>query len=208
MLSVRMQVIVFSMMAGVSTVASLAFISRARAMDSRAVNTSDTQNIGTAEDQLTCEEARFIWLINSYRSHQSDPLPTLKVSKALNNASKWHAKDMAERGYFAHIAPDGKSPFERMKEFGYTYNTWKAENIAAGKADAINTFCMWKTSSGHNVNMLNPRFAVIGIGTYYEPLSEYRHYWNTTFGGFEDELMSEPLFNDANCSMPTALPNC
>jgi uncharacterized protein YkwD len=95
-----------------------------------------------------------------------------------------------------------------MEEFGYRYKTFEAENIAAGNQGAIETFCQWKNSPGHNKNMLAPRAAVIGIGCAENPDSKYGYYWNTTFGGIIDALIETPQGDDSSCPMPAALPKC
>jgi uncharacterized protein YkwD len=50
-----------------------------------------------------------------------------------------------------------------MAAFGYNYNTWKGENLAAGVDSAQGAFDLWKNSPGHNANMLNANFKVVGI---------------------------------------------
>ena len=51
-----------------------------------------------------------------------------------------------------------------MTKHGYTYNTYRGENIAAGNASASATFTQWRNSPTHNTNMLNANFRAIGIG--------------------------------------------
>jgi uncharacterized protein YkwD len=101
-----------------------------------------------------------------------------------------------------------RTPFERMADFGYDYKTTKAENIAAGNAGAVETFCQWKNSPGHNKNMLHPKVLVIGIGSVIQPRSTFGSYWNTGFGGKIDETFEEPLSDDPGCVLPSVLPRC
>jgi uncharacterized protein YkwD len=68
-----------------------------------------------------------------------------------------------------------------MEDAGYDYNTAKAENIAYGYSSAQSVFDGCKNSPGHNANMLNPSFKVIGIG-----YAGDAHYWTTDFGGYVD----------------------
>jgi hypothetical protein len=90
---------------------------------------------------------------------------------------------MATNNYFSHTDSLGRDPFERMADFGYTYNTWKGENLAAGADTAQGAFNLWKNSPGHNANMLNGNFKVIGIARVYGAGSQYGWYWTTDFGG-------------------------
>ena len=131
---------------------------------------------------LDAEEQAFLKLINDYRT--TNGLGTLQASITLTNAAKWMSNDMAVKGYFDHNDSTGRDPFTRMRNFGYNYNTWMGENIAAGYSDATNTFNQWKNSPGHNENMLNPNFKVIGIGRIVNTGAYYRYYWTTDFGGF------------------------
>lgn len=137
---------------------------------------------------LDGEEQAFLKLINDYRT--ANGLGTLQASVTLTNASKWMSNDMATKGYFSHTDSTGRDPFTRMKSFGYNYNTWMGENIAAGYSDAVNTFNQWKNSPGHNENMLNPNFKAIGIGRIVNLGAYYGFYWTTDFGGFVDAVVT------------------
>lgn len=130
---------------------------------------------------LDADEATFLTLINQYR--QSRGLAALTVNQSLSAAADWHSNDMATKAYFAHNDSLGRTPFQRMAAFGYTANTWKGENIAAGYANAAAVFAGWQRSPGHNANMLNPNFRTIGIGKVVRAGSPYTTYWTTDFGG-------------------------
>jgi uncharacterized protein YkwD len=135
----------------------------------------------TPTDGLTQEEADVLALINDYR--QANGLAPLTVQPQLTAASRWMSGDMAAQRYFGHTDSEGRDPFKRMADFGYTANTWKGENIAAGYGTAAQVFAGWKSSPGHNANMLNAHFQTIGIGHAYLDGSPYRTYWTTDFGG-------------------------
>jgi uncharacterized protein YkwD len=140
-----------------------------------------------ASDQASCLdgfEQQFLQLINDYR--QTNGVGPLENSAALNSASHLHSQDMGERGFFAHVSPDGATPWDRMDAEGYDYNTLRAENIAAGQSSAERVFEAWRNSEGHNRNMLDPDLDTIGIGRVEVPGSEYGVYWTTKFGGHVD----------------------
>lgn len=132
---------------------------------------------------LDSEQSAFLTLINNYRA-QNGAGP-LQISVALQNASQWMSGDMAAKGYFSHTDSLGRDPFRRMADFGYSYAP-AGENIAAGNASAQSTFNQWQASSGHQANMLNAGYKVIGIGRVYNSASPYRWYWTTNFGGVVD----------------------
>ncbi len=141
---------------------------------------------------LDANEQEFLKLINDYRT--ANGAPALKVSISLTNASRWKSNDMGSKNYFAHNDLDGRDPFQRMVAFGYNYNTWLGENIAAGYSDASSTFTQWKNSPGHDRNMLDPNFKVIGIGRAVYPGTRYINYWTTDFGG---EIITSDLLDAA-----------
>lgn len=126
------------------------------------------------------QEAEFLALINEYR--QANGLEPLGRNIALDAASRGHSKDMAMNGYFSHTSQDGRSPWNRIEQAGYSCNGAKAENIAAGQPSAQAAFNAWKDSEGHNRNMLSDSYSAIGIGLYYDPSSPYKYYWTTDFG--------------------------
>ena len=114
---------------------------------------------------------------SGYRS----PVPALVVDDALREAARGHALDMAERAYFNHDTPEGKDPWERIDEAGYTGSP-TGENIAAGNGTAASTFEQWRTSDGHCRNMMSANSEEIGIGYARVDGSPYRHYWVQNFG--------------------------
>lgn len=133
---------------------------------------------------LDGEESAFLTMINNYRAQNG--LGALSTNDKLRNAALWMAQDMAAKNYFSHTDSLGRDPFARMADFGYTYNTWKGENLAAGVAGAAGAMDLWKGSPGHNQNMLNPDFTVIGIARANNPNSSFGWYWVTDFGGQGD----------------------
>jgi len=138
--------------------------------------------MAVAAASLDREELAFVSLINSYRrQHGVQPL---KISDKLDAAAAWMSADMAGKNYFSHTDSLGRNPFQRMAAFGYTYNTYKGENIAAGNGTASGIFTQWKQSAEHNANMLNPHYKVMGIARAYNNDSKYRWYWTNDFGGY------------------------
>jgi uncharacterized protein YkwD len=133
---------------------------------------------------LDAEETAFVTLINQYRA-QNGRAP-LQVSVALTASSKWMSVDMATKDYFSHTDSLSRDPFARMAAFSYTYSGYSGENIAAGNASAEDTFTQWKNSPGHNANMLESSYNVIGVGRAYAATSSYGWYWTTDFGSFVD----------------------
>lgn len=131
---------------------------------------------------LDAEEAAFVQLLNTYRA--ANGRPPVVATRLLNQVAYDHSLDMGTRRYFSHNSPEGTTPFQRMRNAGYSGG--RAENIAAGNADAQRTFTQWRNSSGHNTNMLDPSSRAIGIGRAYVAGSPYRYYWTNVFGTVVD----------------------
>src|SRR3990170_6181080 len=154
-----------------------------------------------AEAAQDGEEQAFLTLINNYRTQNG--LGTLSLNTQLTSASDWMSNDMGANNYFSHTDSLGRDPFQRMADFGYDYNTWKGENLAAGVDTAQSAFDLWKNSPGHNANMLNGNFKVIGISRAYGPGSTYGWYWTTDFGG---QGSTPPPAPPAPTAQPTTAP--
>jgi len=140
-------------------------------------------------EALDSEEQAFLQLINTYR--QQNGLQPLNLSPTLTTAAELHSQDMADKNYFSHTSLDGRTYVQRIRGAGYTYDTWLGENIAAGYSTAEAVFNGWKSSPPHNTNMLRPEFNVIGIGRAYNASSNYKWYWTTDFGGYDDSGQEE-----------------
>lgn len=99
--------------------------------------------------------------INNERSKIGLGLLTLDKEK-LREAARIHGEDMFQRGYFAHISPDGDNPFDRLAKLGINYLT-AGENLAfAPSVDLAHDGLM--NSPGHRANILNPAYKKVGIG--------------------------------------------
>lgn len=138
-----------------------------------------------AAQAIDAEEQAMVNLINEYRAQNG--LSQLKVSVVLTRSAEWMSADMIANNYFGHVDSLGRDPFARMSAFGYNYNTYRGENLAAGYDDAVRTIAQWKNSQTHNAVMLNPNFNVIGISRQFGAASRYRWYWTTDYGGFIDQ---------------------
>ena len=156
-------------------------------MLSLAVGSPAAASAAPGDPVLDVEEKAFCTQINQYRV-QNGRAP-LQVSVALTTASEWMSTDLATKNYFSHTDSLGRAFGTRLGAFGYSYSTYRGENIAAGSASAASTFAQWKASSGHNTNMLNPNYKVIGIGRAYSAGSAYKNYWTTDFGGYVDRTI-------------------
>jgi len=132
-------------------------------------------------EALDAEETAILDTINSYRGQHG--LGPLALDPRLNDIARWMADDMASNNYFSHTDSHGRDPFTRMDQLGYALNTWRGENLVAGTETSAAAFEMWRTSDGHNANMLGANYTVIGIARAHNPGSTFGWYWATEFGG-------------------------
>jgi uncharacterized protein YkwD len=147
-------------------------------------------NCTVSSDALDAQESAFLTLINSYRAQNGKS--ALKSSASLNRAAAWHATDMGVKKYFSHTDSAGRSPSTRAQNCGYVSGA--GENIAAGTVwdTAEEAFTAWQNSSGHNANMLNGSYKVVGIARVQTPGSPYGWYWVTDFGLVDDGGSAPP----------------
>lgn len=96
-------------------------------------------------------------------SRQSTNLISLKESGLLDSAAKMKAEDMASKGYFAHVSPDGIDPWYWISKTGYKYS-YAGENLAINFSDSEDVIKAWLNSPAHRENILDAHFTEIGIG--------------------------------------------
>jgi uncharacterized protein YkwD len=105
-------------------------------------------------------EVQMLELVNKERSKAG--LAPLKADPELTKVARAHSKDMFARGYFAHVNPEGKDPFDRMKAANIHFLA-AGENLALAQTlEIAHTNLM--NSPGHRANILNPAFGRLGIG--------------------------------------------
>lgn len=90
-------------------------------------------------------------------------LPTLKENELLKKAATLKAQDMAEKGYFSHNTPDGKTPWYWLNLVGYKYN-YAGENLAVNFFDSYDVAEAWMASPSHRANIVKESYTEIGIG--------------------------------------------
>ncbi len=76
-----------------------------------------------------------------------------------------HSADMAGRGFFSHVNPDGRDPFDRLDAAGIRYRA-AAENLAQGRRLGRETYDDWIESRGHRENLERCEYTHAGVGLY------------------------------------------
>ncbi len=88
----------------------------------------------------------------------------LTENATLAYAAQLKANDMAEKGYFAHVSPDGTTPWYWIQRAGYSYSD-AGENLAVNFVDSEEVHNAWMNSPTHRANILRDGFTEIGIAT-------------------------------------------
>ena len=81
----------------------------------------------------------------------------------LIKAAQLKAEDMAARGYFAHVSPDGKTPWYWLEQVGYRYSS-AGENLAVNFFESDDVAQAWMNSPTHRENIVKKNYTEIGIG--------------------------------------------
>ena len=105
-------------------------------------------------------EVKMLDLVNRERTERG--LRALQMDETLREVARQHSSDMFQRGYFAHVDPDGLNPFDRMRQGGGRFRA-AGENLAlAPTVEVAHNGLM--NSPGHRANILSPSFGRVGIG--------------------------------------------
>lgn len=97
---------------------------------------------------------------NQERANHS--LQPLSYNTQLANAAFNKAQDMFTQNYWAHFAPDGKTPWDFINGSGYKYEV-AGENLAKNFLYSQNVVTAWMNSPSHRENILRPEFTDVGF---------------------------------------------
>lgn len=92
----------------------------------------------------------------------AEGLTELIRDPALDAVAQAKADDMAAKGYFAHVSPEGKSPWYWLQQAEYPY-TYAGENLAVDFTDSADVEEAWMNSPAHRANILKRQYTRIGI---------------------------------------------
>lgn len=86
----------------------------------------------------------------------------LKVNSLLASAAAQKAQHMLDKDYFAHISPDGVTPWFWMAKVGYQYDI-AGENLAIDFTEAEDVVAAWMASPTHKDNMLHAEYTETAV---------------------------------------------
>jgi hypothetical protein len=117
--------------------------------------------LATIGTQLTAiNAAQVISLTNHERTALG--LGVLAEDARLDAAAQLKLADMARRGYFAHVTPDNRQPWDFILQAGYRYRS-AGENLAKGFQDSTVLVRAWMGSPSHRANIVNVSYRNIGV---------------------------------------------
>lgn len=113
--------------------------------------------LGTKTDLAT---EKLLTATNNERVKQG--LPALVLNEKLSHAAYLKAEDMLADQYWAHVAPDGKTPWDWVTTAGYSYD-YAGENLARNFSTAEGVTVAWMDSPAHRANVLGDKFSEVGF---------------------------------------------
>lgn len=106
----------------------------------------------TADDLLT----------DTNEQRAQNNLPALTIDAQLSHAAFLKAQNMFAGQYWAHIAPDGTTPWHWFGEAGYNYS-YAGENLAKNFTTADAATTAWMASPEHRANILDTHYTQVGF---------------------------------------------
>ncbi len=97
---------------------------------------------------------------NKERAKQG--LSALNLNQQLSAAALAKAQDMLEQQYWAHTSPEGKKPWDFMKQASYRYRV-AGENLARDFHGTNEMMKAWMASPTHKANIVNGQYQQIGV---------------------------------------------
>ena len=106
------------------------------------------------------DSEKLLSLTNQVR--EKNGLSILSMNLELSNAAQNKADDMFSQDYWAHNAPDGKTPWVFIKSAGYNY-VYAGENLARGFDNTDSVINAWMESPTHRANVLSQNYKDVGF---------------------------------------------
>jgi len=143
----------------------------------------DPNGAGSAVPPAPLLAGRALQLVNAVRVRGARcgrrvfaPAPPLTLSGTLDGVALGHAADMAQNNYFDHRDLAGQSPADRVRAVGY-HEKLVGENIAYGPKTVEEVVRGWLDSPEHCENIMDSRFAEMGIAFASGRASRHGLYW-------------------------------
>lgn len=106
------------------------------------------------------DEQSVVNLVNKDRTERN--IAPLAINEKLSRSAKDKAQDMISKNYFAHVSPEGITPWQWFEKNGYDY-IFAGENLAINFTSAEDQQLAWMNSESHKKNILNEKYKEIGV---------------------------------------------
>lgn len=121
-----------------------------------------TPKVGSVKGAQT-DFSRQSLLEESNKVREQNHVPLLNLNNDLNSAAGLKARDMLVHQYWAHVSPDGTTPWYWFREVNYRYD-FAGENLAKGFQTSSGVVAAWMNSEEHRQNALSPDYQDVGFG--------------------------------------------
>ena len=111
-------------------------------------------------DSAPVKPAELLSLTNGERGQAG--IAPLTSNQILSDAAFLKAKDMFDRQYWAHNAPDGTQPWKWFGDVGYNY-AYAGENLAKNFSSPQAIVSAWMDSKAHKENILKSQYTEVGF---------------------------------------------
>lgn len=101
-------------------------------------------------------------LSETNQARADNGLHALTLSDELNNAAQLKLEDMFKQQYWAHVAPDGTTPWHWFEQAGYQYAE-AGENLAKNFSTSGGVVSAWMVSPTHRANVLKDTYRDVGF---------------------------------------------
>jgi uncharacterized protein YkwD len=155
-------------------------------VSSTSVSADEINYIDSEEYNQRVKE--MVYYLNEYR--ESKGLTPLKTCDTMNSLAQQRAKEQEETG-MSHTRPNGERYNTIFADNGVARGL-TAENLfmTTGSIDPQVALSYWKTSSGHNTNMLGD-FEYVGVSVIY---IDGAYYWLQLFCNSDDPQITDNAY--------------
>lgn len=96
------------------------------------------------------------------QERQKNNISPLVLNSKLTIAAKNKAQNMLKEDYWAHVSPTGETPWDFIKQSGYSY-VYAGENLARGFTNTQDAVNAWMASPSHRANVLSDNYQDVGF---------------------------------------------
>ncbi|MDD5703552.1 MAG: CAP domain-containing protein, partial [Dehalococcoidales bacterium] len=125
-------------------------------------NPRDKEENFTLVSTINLNQERSKMLVNINAERSKAGLSSLTLQENVNNLAQARSDDMANRNYFSHVTPEGKTAADLAPEYNVTGSDI-GENIAKDNNPVLALYGLFRSAAHRNL-LLSSDFQSIGIG--------------------------------------------